>query len=66
MVAQDPCQGNVLPIVAGFFDGFQGQQELSLLAVQIHLQVQVRLCLRRSLALQLCKPGQQRKTCSPT
>ena len=42
-IAQDPCQAKVLPIIAEIFDGFQGQQELSLLAVQIHLQVQVRL-----------------------
>ena len=39
---QNPCQAKLLPIIAEFFTGFQGQQEMSILAVDIHLQIQVR------------------------
>ncbi|KAK9820719.1 hypothetical protein WJX74_002690 [Apatococcus lobatus] len=38
--AEEQCQAKILPIVAEYFAGFRGQQELSRLAVQIHLHMQ--------------------------
>ena len=42
VTAVEPCHEKLLPIVSEYLAGFQGQQELSQLAVKIHLKIQVR------------------------